>query len=112
MRVLHARATCALSIAFLAIAWTAVDAAPLSADQPQPRPTGQRSLPNSIILRGEPHAATMQRLHVLRKYALSDLHTNPQVTLGEARLDFRPMLTNPKALFNVAERVHALPQHV
>ena len=80
--------------------------------QAQPRPTGQRSIPNSVILRGGTHAETMQRLHVLRTYALSDVRTNPQVTVGEARLDFRPMLNNSKALFNIAEQLRAMPQHV
>ena len=112
MRLMHARTARALSIAILAVAWTVVDVSPLSAQQPQPRTTGQRSLPNSVILGGGTHAATMQRLHVVRKYALSDLHTNPQVSLGEARLDFRPMLTNPKALPNVAQKLRGLPQHV
>jgi hypothetical protein len=86
--------------------------APQAAEPALPRAMGQRSLPNSVILRGETHAATMQRLHVVRKYALADLRNTSQVTLGEARLDFRPMLNNSKALFNVAQRLHALPQHV
>ncbi len=58
------------------------------------------------------HAEKMQRLHVVREYALPDLRSNSQVTLGVARLDFRPMLENPKAVFNVAQRLHAIPQHV
>jgi hypothetical protein len=78
----------------------------------QPRTTGQRSFPNSAILARGKYAATMQRLHVVRKYALADLRATPQGTLGEARLDFRPMLNNPKALFNLAPRLRALSQHV
>lgn len=80
--------------------------------QAQPRTTGQRSFSNSVILGGGTYAATMQRLHVLRKYALSDLRSRPQLTLGEARLDFRPMLENPKALFNVSQRLRMIPEHV
>jgi hypothetical protein len=34
------------------------------------------------------------------------------VTVGEARLDLSPMLNNPKALFNVAQRLHEIPQQV
>ncbi len=78
----------------------------------QPRSTGERPIPNSVILGGGTHAETMQRLHVVRTYALSDLRTNSQVTLGAARLNFRPMLNNPRALFNVAQKVRAMPQHV
>ena len=83
-----------------------------SAQQPEQRTTGLRPIPNSVILNGETHAANMQRLRVVRKYALSDLRTNSQVTLGQARLDFKPMLSNPKALFNVGERLQAVAQHV
>jgi hypothetical protein len=82
------------------------------AQQAQPRATNSHPIPNSVILGGGTHAATMQRLHVVRKYALPDLRTNSQVTLGVARLDFRPMLDNPKAPFNVAQRLRAIPQHV
>jgi hypothetical protein len=98
----------ALQIAFLLLSLTILS----SAQQPEPRINGQRSLPNSVILGGGNHAATMQRLRVVRKYALSDIRGNPRVTLGEAKLDFRPMLNNPKALFNVAQRLHTIPQHV
>lgn len=72
----------------------------------------QRSVSNSVILRGGTYADTMQRLHVVRKYAVSDLRTRPQMTLGTAQLDFRPVLNNPRALINVAQRLHEIPQHV
>jgi hypothetical protein len=74
--------------------------------------TGARSLPNSVILRGEDHATTMQKLRVTRQYALNDLRTRPQAMLGETKLDFSPMVNNPKALFNIAARLHAMPQSV
>jgi len=83
-----------------------------SAQQTQPSTAGRGAIPNSVILGGGTHAATMQRLRVVRKYEVSGLRTSSQVTLGEARLDFRPMLNNPKALFNVAQRLHEMPQHV
>ncbi|MGA2169375.1 MAG: hypothetical protein ABSG62_14290 [Terracidiphilus sp.] len=72
----------------------------------------QRNLPGSVILRGEPHATTMQRLGVVKLHELSALRSNPQVTLGTAKLDFTPMLNNPRALFNVAQKLRALPQDV
>jgi hypothetical protein len=72
----------------------------------------QRSVANSVILRGGTYAETMQRLHVVRKLAVSDLRSRPQMTLGAAQLDFRPVLNNPKALMNVAQRLHTIPQHV
>jgi hypothetical protein len=86
---------------------------PLQPAQPlRPLTIGQRAVPNSVILGGGTYEATIQRLHAVRKYALSDIRTNSQVTWGEARLDFRPMLNNPKALFNIAQQLHQMPQHV
>jgi hypothetical protein len=76
-----------------------------------PVSVAQRPVPNSVVLRGA-YPETMQRLHVVRKYALTDLRSRPQVTLGQARLDFTPMLQNDKALFNIAQRLREMPQHV
>jgi hypothetical protein len=71
----------------------------------------QRPISNSVMLRGT-YPETMQRLRVVRKYALADVRSRPQVTLGQARLDLTPMLKNEKALFNIALKLHAMPQHV
>ncbi|HXX00357.1 MAG TPA: hypothetical protein VEJ00_04010 [Candidatus Acidoferrales bacterium] len=83
-----------------------------NAQQTQPGTSGPRPTPNLAILRGGTHAETMQRLRVVRTYHLAELRANSKVTVGEAKLDFRPMLTNPKALFNIAQNLHAMPQHV
>jgi hypothetical protein len=91
----------------LLLAATAVTASA----QTQPR-APEHPVPNSVILGGGTQAEAIQRLHVVRSYALSDLRSTPQVTLGAAHLDFRPMLNNPQALFNIALRLHAIPQHV
>lgn len=77
----------------------------------RPVSIAQRPISNSVILRGT-YAETMQRLHVVRAYALANLRGSPQVTLGQARLDFTPMLQNEKVMFNVAQRLHAMPQMV
>ena len=71
-----------------------------------------QSLPNSVILRGEDHATTMQRLRVVRQYKIEDIRSRPQITLGDHPLDFTPMLNNPKALFNIAQRLRAMPNNV
>jgi hypothetical protein len=78
---------------------------------PQAAPMAQRAIANSVMLRG-PYAQTMQRLHVVRTYGLADVRSRPQVTLGQARLDFTPMLQNEKALFNMAPRLRAMPQQI
>lgn len=81
---------------------------------PQERPsaTSRLTIPESVILRGGTHAETMQRLRVARTYKLADLRSSSKVTVGQAKLDFRPMLSNPKALFNIAQNLHTIPQHV
>ncbi len=79
---------------------------------PQARAMSQRPYANSVILQGGTQAQSMQRLHVVRQYALQNLRSNPRVMLGQAQLDFTPMLGNPKALPNLAMRLQALPQHV
>jgi hypothetical protein len=78
----------------------------------QARVMNPQSYANSVILQGGNHAQTMQRLHVVRQYALQELRSNPHVMLGQAQLDFSPILNNARALPNVAIRLQALPQHV
>ncbi len=100
------------SVALLSLAWTLSGQPGAEPGQAQPHATNQRSLPNSVILRGGTGAQGIQRLHVARQYELSSVRANPHVALGEAQLDFTPLLNNPKALPNVALKLHALSQHV
>lgn len=76
------------------------------------REANQRGLSQSVILRGGGFAPTMQQLHVLRQYPMASVRSNPQVSSGEVRFDFTPIFNNPKALTNVAQRLHAMPQQV
>ncbi len=96
---------CALSCPFSRPAFA-------QARPPLMREPNQRVLPNSAILGEGPYAATIERLHVVRQYPLSDVRSNPQMTLGDTHLDFTPLLNNPRALVNVAQRLHAMPQQV
>ena len=99
----------------LFVLFTAISHSNLStaqSGQPQMREMSQRLYANSVILQGGTQAQTMQRLHVVRQYALQNLRSNPRVTLGEAQLDFTPLLNNPKALPNLAARLQSMPQHV
>ncbi len=102
--------TCSASLLFIACSLS--EPALAQRMQEQPRVANQRSYANSVILQGGTHAQTMQRLHVVRQYALQNLRANPRVTLGAAQLDFSPMLNNPKAVPNLAVRLQALSQHV
>jgi hypothetical protein len=76
------------------------------------QPIAQRPNANSVILQGGTQAQNIQRLHVVRQYTLPNLRSNPRVTVGDAQLDLTPMLSNAKAVPNVALRLQALPQHV
>ncbi len=105
----------ALSVSSLFVLFTAISHSNLSiaqSGQPQMREMTQRLYANSVILQGGTQAQTMQRLHVVRQYALQNLRSNPRITLGEAQLDFTPLLNNPKALPNLAARLQSMPQHV
>ncbi len=73
---------------------------------------GRSAIPNSVILGGATHAEMMRRLRVVNSYRLSDMRSHPQMAFGEAQIDFRPMLDNSHALFNVAQRLHEITQHV
>jgi hypothetical protein len=106
------KAPCA---SLLFVLFTAISQSPSATAQygaPQARAINQRPYANSVILQGGSQAQTMQRLHVVRQYALQNLRSNPRVTLGESQLDFTPMLSNPKALPNMAARLQQMPQHV
>jgi hypothetical protein len=100
------------SVALLFIAFLFSGTALAQIGQPQARAMNQQPIANSVTLQGGTHAQTMQRLHVVRQYALQDLRSNPHVMLGEAQLDLTPMLNNSRAVPNVAVRLQALPQHV
>jgi hypothetical protein len=78
----------------------------------QSRIMERQSLPNSVILRGEDHATTMQRLHVVRQYKIEDIRSRPQIMLGNVPLDFTPVLNNPKSVSNIALRLRAMPKNV
>ena len=100
------------SLAFVFTAFSLSVPAFAQSRMEQPRAMNPQSYSNSVILQGGNHAQTMQRLHVVRQYALQDLRSNPRVMLGQSQLDFTPLLNNARAIPNVAMRLQALPQHV
>ena len=100
------------SFALLFIACSLSGPALAQRELEQPRAMNQAPMANSVILGGGNHAQTMQRLHVVRQYSLPNLRANPRVMLGDAQLDFSPLLNNARALPNLAIRLQALPQHV
>jgi hypothetical protein len=105
------RGLAVLSITFL-VALAASGYAFAQNGAAQPRIIMHQSLPNSVILRGEDHATTMQRLRVVRQYKIEDVRSRPQITLGNVRMDLTPVLNNPKAVSNIALRLRAMPKNV
>jgi hypothetical protein len=100
------------SFALLFIAFSLSGSARAQRGLEQLRPANQRPYANSVTLQGGTHAQTMQRLHVVRQYAFQNLRSNPRVMLGEAQLDFTPILSNPRSLSNLGEQLRAMPQRV
>ena len=77
----------------------------------QARAMNQQSYASSVILQGGNHAQTMQRLHVVRQYALQDLRSNPRVMLGQAQLDFTPLLTHSRNIERIDEAFQIASQY-
>jgi len=75
-------------------------------------PEASRPIPGSVTLQGGSHADTMSRLHVIRQLSVTAVRSNPTLSLGRARINFKPVFDNPRALFNIAQRLRAIPQHV
>ena len=70
------------------------------------------SLQDSLTLRPGSHADLMKTLPTLRQIPMSVLNGTSTVTIGKTRVDFRPMIQNPKALLNIAKKLRALPAQV
>jgi hypothetical protein len=105
--------TAVLALAVLALTVLALAGPALAQVSPmQSRVTGLQALPNSVILTGAPPTATVQRLRVVRQFSLAEIRSNPQMTLGAARIDFTPLLSNPRSSYALASRLRTLPQHV
>ena len=76
----------------------------------QPGPMIGNPPAGSVILSPESPDVRMQSLHVLRQLPLDDIRKQPTVMVGTTRLNFKPMLENPRALFNIATSLRKLPQ--
>ena len=70
------------------------------------------SMQDSLTLRAGSHADLMNKLPTLRQIPTSVLNGASTVTIGKTRVDFRPMVQNPKALVNIAKKLRALPTQV
>lgn len=75
-----------------------------------PPPVISNAPKDAVILRSARADTVIGAAPVLRTTPLAGIRANPMVKLGSDQLDFRPMLENPRAPFNVAAQLRANPQ--
>jgi hypothetical protein len=63
----------------------------------------------AVILRSSRTDAVIKTMPILRQTSLVDIRSKPTMKLDSAQLDFRPMLNNPRAPFNVAAQLRTKP---
>jgi hypothetical protein len=102
-RIILSMATSAFAFASPAQAQTAREIVP-------PPNAAIKAQSNAVTLRSGSFSAMMKSLPVKRQVAFPSLRSNPVMALGRGKADFRPMLNNPNALFNVAQKLRAMPQ--
>ncbi|GAB1594843.1 hypothetical protein [Lysobacter claricitrinus] len=62
----------------------------------------------AVILHGA--AALPSSLHIKREYDLAELRRQSVITLSAGRANLKPLFANPRAPFNIAERLRTMPQ--
>ena len=75
-----------------------------------PPEVSTRAISNSVTLQSGAYSTMVKSLDVIRQLPLSQLRSNPVLMLGNTRLNMQPVLSNPRALFNVAQRIRLQPQ--
>lgn len=65
---------------------------------------------DAVILRSEQPKELVQSLSVKRQMTLANIKSKPVQQLGTTSLNFKPMLDNPRAPFNVAAKLRIMPQ--
>ena len=66
--------------------------------------------PDAVILRNEQPETVLKSLPVKRQLTLANIRAKPLQSLGTANINFKPMLDNPRAPFNVAAKLRIVPQ--
>ena len=66
--------------------------------------------PGAVLLRPGSADTVVQALPAIRRLSAKELRSNSRIVVGRTRVDFRPLLENPKALLNIASRMRAKPQ--
>jgi hypothetical protein len=99
-------------VIFRQIMRIAQPAPPEPTAQTRPAPIIANPPAGAVILRAEPTQTTIQSLNVLSQKSIDTFRTQPIVMVGNTRLNFQPMLDNPRAPFNIANNLRKLPQSV
>jgi hypothetical protein len=68
--------------------------------------------PGAVTLRPGSYADIAKTLPQIRQLPVASLRANPRVTIGKTKVDFRPMLQNPRALANIANQLRRMPAMV
>jgi hypothetical protein len=89
----------------------AASAAPEASREITPPKEVRAQLPSSVIaIRPGASSETLKKLTVKREIGLQSVRSNSLVKLRSTNVDFKPMLDNPLALFNVAQKLREKPQ--
>ena len=72
-----------------------------------PAAISTRAISNSVTLRSGPYSTMIKSLRVIRQVPLAQLRSSPVLMLGNVRVNMAPVLSNPRALFNVAQRIRS-----
>ena len=70
------------------------------------------AVPGGVILRPGAQASVLSSLKVLGTIPMANLRSNPVVKVSGVQVNFAKMLNNTRALPNIAQRLHGLPQLV
>lgn len=65
---------------------------------------------DAVVIKAAEPDEVVRALPVRKQLPIANIRANPKVQLGQATLNFKPMLDNPRAPFNVAEKLRAMPQ--
>jgi hypothetical protein len=84
--------------------------APVSREITPPKDVPIKAPDNAVVIRPGTNSAVIQSLTVKRQITLSSVRSSPVITLRSSTVDFKPVLANPRALFNVAQALRAKPQ--
>lgn len=67
------------------------------------------AIPSSVVLKNGSHSQILGTLKIKREISGASLRANPNLQVGNVRVDMAPLFANPEALPNVANRLRGKP---